>query len=229
MHSVKPDVGAADIMGIPRDPSSDPVVGEPVSNSNPPLDPAVGAAEPRGSPLLPSALVGDAVSNSKPPLDPAVGAAEPRGSPLLPSAAVGEEVSKPLRPGEGDGVSNPVDRDVGEAVSTATAVVGEDVSRPRDPSVPVPAEREGAAVLAERVGAGDSVSCFRFVFVAAAREVAVISRREKRKKHVLHLLQTALSSRRNTFELALASHTGCAGQAREPGEFVCQPRRGYFS
>lgn len=141
MHSVKPDVGAADIMGIPRDPSSDPVVGALVSSSNPPLCPAVGAAEPKGSPLLPSALVGDAVSNSSPPLDMAVGAAEPKGNPLLPSAFEGEDVSKPLRPGVGDGVSYPVDLEVGDDVSTAGAVVvGESVSKRRDPSFPVPDE-----------------------------------------------------------------------------------------
>lgn len=85
---MKPEVGAADITGIPRDPSPDPAVGAGDSNSYPPLNSAVGAAEPKGS-----------------------------------SELDGEDVSKPpLRSGVGDGVSYPVDLEVGEDVSVGHSV-----------------------------------------------------------------------------------------------------------
>ena len=105
---IMPEVGAADINGIARDPSI-----EEVGDADTKL---TGGGDSR--PLDPE--VGDAVSN---PLSPGVGAADPK----LLSPAVGAADSKPLDPAVGENVSSPLDPSAG--------VVGDRVAYPVGPGV----------------------------------------------------------------------------------------------
>lgn len=105
---IMPEVGAADISGIPREPST-----EEVGDADTKF---TGVGDSR--PLHPE--VGDAVSN---PLSPGVGAADSK--PLIP--AVGENVSSPLDPSAGvvgDRVAYPVGLGVEEIDMSMTLAVG---------------------------------------------------------------------------------------------------------